>query len=99
MVGNRARGIWFKIFQTAQVILIYNIENIVGENVKVKQKLILFIGKSRSHSRVDQCISRGWRFSVVRKINAVLWTGKCCGQFYEAIYQMKVLVREVILQF
>src|SRR5580765_8224991 len=99
MVCNRARGVRFKILQTAQVILVYNVENIVGENVKVKQKFILFIGKPRAHSRVDQCISRCWCFRVVCKINAVLWTGKCCSQFYEAIYQVKVFIREVILKF
>ena len=40
------RGIGFKILQPAQVILISNIENVVGENIEIEDEFIFLVGKT-----------------------------------------------------
>ena len=85
MVGPRTRGIGFKIFQTAQMILINNVKNIVGEYINITYEFVLFIRETRAHSRIDQGVSRCACFRIISQVRTVLGGGICGRHFYKSI--------------
>jgi len=97
MRSGRIR-IGFEIFQTAQVILISHVENIIRKNIEVENHFVLPVGESCSKSRINECIARGRRFGIVGQVGAVLRPGKGRLHAHKSIHKFQFLIGEIILQ-
>ena len=71
-MSYRTCGIWLKIFQAAEVILVNDIKNIICKQVNIKQQFIVLIRETRTYSGIDQSIPWSWCFCIVCQVNTIL---------------------------